>query len=295
MADVLPNRLVKVVDAHLAILAETLAAESIPISTSAAIIRMLNCITVRQTVSRAEAVKGVAAVPADQQSLQQPARPPPGLPLAIAVLLQLLGRRIKQFLTDEGRNGDGNAPLLSIVDRIRPARLLGLSTGWSQSWPARTHLGPAELGRALVSRMPQHVEDRPAVPVLVAGLRSNALGPQATTHLAQSEPITADPIENLSNDAGLLKYDIEASDTTTVRFADVSIPIRCRCESTDATLLRRVKLATATALQEFRTLVLGDHALHLEQQLIFGTAIQRSVEENHLDATAWNSSTSRTW
>ena len=121
-----------------------------------------------------------------------------------------------------------------------------------------------------------------SLPVLV----SNALGLQATTHLAQSEPITADPIENLTNDAGLLKYDIEASDTTTVSFADVSIPIRCRCESTDATLLRRVKLATATALQEFRTLVLGDHALHLEQQLIFGTAIQRSVEENHLNATA---------
>jgi hypothetical protein len=70
LADVPPDGFVQVVDAHLAILAAALATEAMPVSTGAAIIRMLNCITARQTVSCAESVKGVAAVLADQEPLQ---------------------------------------------------------------------------------------------------------------------------------------------------------------------------------------------------------------------------------
>lgn len=45
-------------------------------------------------------------------------------------------------------------------------------------------------------------------------------------------------------------------------------------------------LATATALQNFRPFVFGNHALHLEQELIFRGLADFAVEKDDLNACA---------
>jgi hypothetical protein len=47
-----------------------------------------------------------------------------------------------------------------------------------------------------------------------------------------------------------------------------------------------VALATARALKDLRPLVLGDHALKLQQQLVFRRIALRRLDEYRLNATA---------
>src|SRR5262249_53395375 len=68
--------------------------------------------------------------------------------------------------------------------------------------------------------------------------------------------------------------------------AHVAVAVRRATEDTDLPLSRAVALATARALEDLRPLVLGDHALKLQQQLIFRRIALRRLHEYRLNAIA---------
>src|SRR5438309_4227817 len=66
--------------------------------------------------------------------------------------------------------------------------------------------------------------------------------------------------------------------------ANVAVAVRCAAQHADFARAGAVTLATPRALQDLRSLVLGDHALELHEQLIFGRCTLRRIQKACLDA-----------
>src|SRR5262245_42458404 len=66
--------------------------------------------------------------------------------------------------------------------------------------------------------------------------------------------------------------------------AHVAVALRRATEDTDLPLSRAVALTTARALEDLRPLVLSDHALKLQQQLVFRRIALRRLDEYRLNA-----------
>jgi hypothetical protein len=103
---------------------------------------------------------------------------------------------------------------------------------------------------------------------------------EATADLTKGRSFATDPVEDLAHQARLFEHDVEAGHATAGSFADVTVPERCRRQGVDAPLACRVELATAVALQELGSLVLGNHALNLEEQPVLRVAAEWAVEKN---------------
>ena len=64
---------------------------------------------------------------------------------------------------------------------------------------------------------------------------------------------------------------------------DISVAIRCAAKNVDNSLQCTVPLAPARPLQNLRPFILGDHALELQQQLIFRCCCLGRFDEHRLD------------
>src|SRR5438067_12828421 len=76
LADVLPDRVIQVFDAHLAVVTHFLPTEATPILARATVVGMNDLGPAGQPVTCPQAIQGIATPRADQQALQQPPRPP---------------------------------------------------------------------------------------------------------------------------------------------------------------------------------------------------------------------------
>jgi hypothetical protein len=65
--------------------------------------------------------------------------------------------------------------------------------------------------------------------------------------------------------------------------ADVTVAIGCAAEDVDRTSAGGVLLAPAAALQDLGALVLGDHALDLNQEVFFGSVPRRIAQKDNFN------------
>ena len=84
---------------------------------------------------------------------------------------------------------------------------------------------------------------------------------------ANRQPVTADPFEHLLHHSRLLFDHFVRGRAVALLLRDVTIAIRSIAEHIHAATLSRVTFASPRPFQNLRAFVLGEHALHLEQQV----------------------------
>src|SRR4051794_24703369 len=144
---------------------------------------------------------------------------------------------------------------------------------WAE--PLRFEFAAARLAegrRPLVGRVLEDRPDHRTVPGRFAGPSRYPLVSQAAADLADGTSLLADPFEDLPYDPGLLGHDLITRLAAPLVLADVVIAVGRTGEHVDRAAPRRMLLAPAAALHDLGTLVLGDHALDLQQQVLLGPA-----------------------
>ena len=131
------------------------------------------------------------------------------------------------------------------------------------------------------------LEDRPdhrAVPGRFAGPSRHPLVFQAAADLADGTPFLSHPPEDLLHDPGLFGHDLITRLAAALVLADVVIAVGRAAEHVDRAAAGRVLLAPAAPLHDLGTLVLGNHALDLKQQVLLGSTAGGIPQEDDLDA-----------
>jgi len=109
--------------------------------------------------------------------------------------------------------------------------------------------------------------------------------PQASTHLAQTHAIEADPGENEPNDARFFLHNLKACNPAAFIAGDIAISERRPGECADRARASGVPSTASTALQNLGAFIFGDHALNLEQQIILRRIPDRPVQEHDVHAS----------
>src|SRR4051812_18436303 len=177
------------------------------------------------------ALKGISAVSATQQALQEVSRAPLALPCMTSVLLELLLDRGEHGGIHERRHRNIQ-PILwwHVVIASRPARLQGLPPLSSETGSQRSSASFAERGHPHVSRIFQYVPDGGTVPDRPAHARSLLGGSQPADDLADRQPLLAHPLEYLPHNPCFLEHDLEPGVTTAFIFSNVAVAIRCSAQ-----------------------------------------------------------------
>lgn len=100
--------------------------------------------------------------------------------------------------------------------------------------------------------------------------------------LRRSRPIQADPGEDEPNYVRLRLHDLEARHTAALVPVHIAVAEWCPCQSADGPGARCVAAPAAASLEDLGPLILGDHALNLEQQIILGRTANRTIQEYDL-------------
>src|SRR5215218_2830337 len=286
-ADSVPDGPLEAVAPHGPVVANGGTAEAASVGAGATVVAVLAPRGVPLRPRGRLAVVGVAAAPADRQALQQPARAAPAVPLAPAVLAQLRLDGLEHGRVDQRRHGHLDPPLPRHDDpRGRPRRRPWMAADRAQPRPGRQEARVAVDGSADVGRVGQHAADRGGVPPrrAPAGRAAGAL--QAPADLAQAQAFQADPGEHQPDGRRLLGDDLEPGHATTLVLGDVAVAEGRGRERADQAGACRMAPAPTAPLQDPGALVLGDHALDLEQEVVLGGAADRAVEEHDLGAGA---------
>ena len=89
-----------------------------------------------------------------------------------------------------------------------------------------------------------------------------------TAHLTRTQAIVTNPLEDQPDDLSLLLDDLVAGDPATVAPADVAVAVGSTGQGADRALLGGMALVPSAALEDLRPLILCQHALHLEEQVV---------------------------
>src|SRR5215212_2337539 len=279
-----PHRLVQPIRAHLRVRAQALATEAVGITAAAAIIGVGPPLALSRTQADGFAVIGVAALPAHDEPLQQVTLATGVLPIAAPVLRQLLAGRLEQRLIDQRRDWHAD-PLARcyVVDPVGPAGLFAASAHRAQPGRHRSDPGLAEGRRSRIGGVPEHAPYGRPIPGRLAAPGQDALLLETTAHLAEADALTADPRKDPPHDPSLVLQDLVAGHAAAVSLADIAVAIGCARQYADRALARGVALAAPAALQDLGPLVLGHHALDLQQQIVLRREADRSIEEDNLN------------
>jgi hypothetical protein len=168
--------------------------------------------------------------------------------------------------------------------RIGMTRHFGAPAERPQTWLPRHHARLAIGGHPAVRGVTENTADRRRIPAPLSARCRNSLGLQAAADVRQRQTLLAHPGKYLLNHARLVQHNLKPSLATPVVLGDIAIAIGCRAEDADTAATGGMQLAAATAIQDLGALIFGDDPLHLQQQVILGTAAQFAVEENYLHA-----------
>jgi len=94
---------------------------------------------------------------------------------------------------------------------------------------------------------------------------------QAATDFPNAEPLLTDPEKDLPDHAGFFLYNVIVGTASALGFAHISIAIGRAAKHVNIADLGSLACPTPTTLQNLGPLILGDQALHLEEEFIFGT------------------------
>ena len=107
---------------------------------------------------------------------------------------------------------------------------------------------------------------------------------QASAHPGQRQALVPDPGEDLAHDPGGLLVNLVARVSPAGLARDVAVAEGRAGQDADGAGLGAMALAAPAALQHLGPLVLGKHALQLQQQVVLGRGPDRAIEEDHLRA-----------
>ena len=255
----------------------------------AAIVAVVGRLASTDHTARHFAVERVATLLADNQSLKQPARPATPIALALAALVQLSLHRL-EYVGINNRGYRNSDPLLArnrSVGAVAVAgRLAAAADGTQAGASGRDHSGAAEHGGSPIRRIAQHPVEGGGIPVLQSGAGHATHTLQSTASIAQTYPLDADPAKQLSNHLGLVLNDLELGSPTAGMPVDIAIAKRSATHRTDSAGARRMASPTPAAFQNAGALILGDHALNLQQQIVLGRTANRSIEEDDVNTAA---------
>jgi hypothetical protein len=286
---VLPDRGVQQVGADLLVPAEPLAAEPIAVRARAAVVGVGDpALSLGRGPARRLAVAAVAAPLAHDQALEQISAATGPVAATLPILLELALDRPEEIFAHQPGDLDENLIFRGCVDpRDGTPGLLGTTTLRPETLrlePARTRL--AEGRRPLVGGVLEHQPDRRAIPGRFTLPGGDAVALQASADLADRAPLLADPLEDLPHDPRLFGDDLISCLAVALVLADVAVTVGRPTEHVDRAATCGVLLAPSATLDDLGTLVFGDHALDLEQQVLLGAAADGVAQEDDLDAAA---------
>lgn len=119
--------------------------------------------------------------------------------------------------------------------------------------------------------------------MLLSGARRSSLRLQAPTDLADRGLLADEPVKDLTYDLGFWKQDLVAGGKY-VGPRNVAISVRRSREGINQSFLRLMQLPPAIALHELGALVLREHPLHLDEQLVLGAFSFGAQDEDDLDS-----------
>src|SRR6516165_4063678 len=284
---VLPDGGVQHIGADLLVPTEALTAEAVGVRAGAAVVGVRDpALALGRGAARRLAVAAVAAPLAHDQPLEQVTAAARAVAPALPVLLELGPNRPEEVLAHQGGDVNEDLILLRCIDpRDRAPGVLGPAALRAEALRlelARARL--AERRRPLVRGILEGQPDRRPIPRRLAGPRGDPLASQAATYLTDRAPLLADPGEDLPHDASFFGHDLVSRLAAALVLADIAVAVGRAAEHVDRATARGVLLAPAAPLQDLGALVLGDHALDLEQQVLLGAAADGVAEEHDLDA-----------
>ncbi len=141
-------------------------------------------------------------------------------------------------------------------------------------------------GLTRIGGVEQHRVDHGPAPVPMTGWARDALAEQAPTDPGQRQALVSDPGEDLAHDPGCALVDLITSSPSASLSRDIAIAEGSAGEDTHGTRLGTVALSAPTALKHLGSLVLGEHALELQQQTVLRGVPDRTIEEDRLRAGA---------
>jgi hypothetical protein len=191
---------------------------------------------------------------------------------------------------EHGRINDGQdrkrQPLVggNVMDRGGFLRLQAAAALSTQARSQRFDGRFAKRGFALVGWI---FADPPNGCAIPDGLACSGLlmgGIQATDYLPNGAAVSPDPLKDLPDHTSFFCTHLKACLTCSVPWAEIAGPIGRTRKHAHPSHLGRVSFPSSASLQDFRSLVLRDHALDLEQELIFRRLSYYSVQANHFDS-----------
>ena len=87
-------------------------------------------------------------------------------------------------------------------------------------------------------------------------------------------------VKDLADHAGFIRDNLIASLPAPLMLGDIAVAIGRPAQHIDRAGSGRVALAPAMAFDNLGALILGHHALHLQQQVVFRAAAQLPVQED---------------
>src|SRR5262249_13031565 len=145
------------------------------------------------------------------------------------------------------------------------------------------HTGPT-IGRVPdVYGVLEQSTDYGPIPDGFALRTANAQLLQATANLPKREPVPAYPFEDLFDDTRLFQTNLVVRLTAGDELAHVAIPVGCSAQHAHRSLSSRMALTAATPLHNLGAFVLGDHALHLQEQILLRTDTDCAVQKDQVD------------
>ena len=107
---------------------------------------------------------------------------------------------------------------------------------------------------------------------------------ETSANLTDRASFLADPLEDLPHDPSLVGHDLITRLAVALVLADVTVAVGRAAEHVDRAVAGGVLLAPAAALHDLGALVLGDHALDLQEQVLLGSAARGIAQEDDLNA-----------
>src|SRR5262249_20215808 len=154
-----------------------------------------------------------------------------------------------------------------LVSRVGSTRLVRLPPQRPGPLAPLPHPCLAAGRQAFVRRILEQTPDGASVPEALDLGRGNPLLLQPTTDVTDLAPLPTDPGDDLPHHLGLLRDHLIRRLAGPLAPADVAVTIGRASQDIARTPTCRVQLAPAAAFEDLGTLVLGNHALDLQQQI----------------------------
>ena len=218
-----------------------------------------------------------------EQALQQiqgaPARLP-GMPL---ILPQLLAHRCEHLRLHERWDRDRDPVLWwDITDGHRPAWLHGATALGTQPRPQGLLACLAKRRSTCIGWVLQNAPHHTPIPDGLAGAGHLACLGEPPTDLANRQAVASDPGKDLADHTGLVRDQLIAGLATPLILGDIAVPVGRAAQHIHRPDMRGMPLPASVPFDNLGAFILGNHALHLQEQVIFRTVAQRVVQEDDL-------------